>query len=409
MSRPIVLHLERVKPLSVKEELAVVRAAYARSSSPVLRVKLARLLMADGDMGALSALLADQPGLGAREELLLAEALLAYESQDGDALAWAACDRATEAAGDGVERAASLALRGKAETRLGRVDDARASLAAALELDPHNKDACKRLAALDLAAGDCAAVIALYERLHRQGVAHSRLFAARAVAAARLGDIGSARAMIGSETFLSARKLPPPPGWSSIEAFNAALAEELLAHPEMRYERYGSASELTWRVDWMPHRAAPLTRLLIDSLVAAITSHVQTIAGSNHPWAAAQPADALLRTWSVITESQGFENWHVHQFGWLSGAYYVRVPETIANGDTDAGCIALGLPEDLAGEDAAIAYGTRTIRPQDGLLLLFPSHTYHRTFPHGVRERRICIAFDVKPLALHAEETAAAA
>ena len=26
------------------------------------------------------------------------------------------------------------------------------------------------------------------------------------------------------------------------------------------------------------------------------------------------------RSWCVITDSDGFENWHVHQFGWLSGA-----------------------------------------------------------------------------------------
>ncbi len=99
----------------------------------------------------------------------------------------------------------------------------------------------------------------------------------------------------------------------------------------------------------------------------------------------------------MIAESEGFENWHVHQFGWLSGAYYVRVPEAIANGKTQEGCIAFGLPDDLAGEAGAAAFGTRIIRPVSGLLLLFPSHTYHRTFPHGHRDRRICVAFDVKP------------
>jgi hypothetical protein len=73
------------------------------------------------------------------------------------------------------------------------------------------------------------------------------------------------------------------------------------------------------------------------------------------------------------------------------------VPESIAHGESEAGCIALGLPADLVGEYAAAAYGTGVVRPQSGLLLMFPSHTYHRTFPHGERDRRICVAFDLKP------------
>jgi hypothetical protein len=29
--------------------------------------------------------------------------------------------------------------------------------------------------------------------------------------------------------------------------------------------------------------------------------------------------------------------------------------------------------------------------------MLFPSHAYHRTFAHESTERRICVAFDVRP------------
>ncbi len=138
-------------------------------------------------------------------------------------------------------------------------------------------------------------------------------------------------------------------------------------------------------------------RVLLDRIAEAIADHIARVGDSDHPWMAARPGDATLRAWCVITDSDGFENWHVHQFGWLSGAYYVRVPESIAHGESEAGCVALGLPEDLVGEDAAAAYGIGVVRPQSGLLLMFPSHTYHRTFPHGERDRRICVAFDLKP------------
>jgi hypothetical protein len=30
--------------------------------------------------------------------------------------------------------------------------------------------------------------------------------------------------------------------------------------------------------------------------------------------------------------------------------------------------------------------------------MLFPSHSYHRTFAHGLDQRRVCFAFDVRPV-----------
>ncbi|MDB5678805.1 putative 2OG-Fe(II) oxygenase [Sphingomonas bacterium] len=409
MSRRINIELETVKHLTAQDELALVQAAYARNPSPTMRWRLASLLVLNDDAKAVTALLSGQADLGPREEMTLAQAWLAHESAEGDAGAWAATDRAFALSEQDEERAAALALRAKAETRMGDVDAARATLTQALALDPHNKDACKRLATLALAAGDTGAVLAMYDDLAAKGAAHSRLFAAKALAHAHRDERDQVRTMMGADDFFRAAKLPPPAGWDSIESFNAALAEELMTHPGLRFDRYGTASELTWRIDSPLSRAAPLVRVLLDTIADAINAHVERVGGVDHPWAAARPTDATLRAWCVITESDGFENWHVHQFGWLSGAYYVRVPDSIANGDTEAGCIALGLPEDLAGEEAAAAYGTNVVRPQNGLCLMFPSHTYHRTFPHGVRDRRICVAFDLKPRIAMADEEAEAA
>jgi Flp pilus assembly protein TadD len=391
------IELEPAKSLTTRQEISVIRMAYARSGAPTMRRRLASLLTFDDELVAVTELLDGQSDLSLSEQILLAQAFLTFETQAGDIGALAAAEGALALAGDDMSRAAALALRGKAEVRLGRVEDAQATFDEALDADPHNKDACKRLAALALAAGDHAAVLSLYERLAAKGAGHSRLFAARALAQARSGDLDGARTTMGADRLFSASTLEPPSGWDNIGQFNAAVAEELLNHPELRYERIGSASELTWRVDSLISPAAPLTRLLLESIAQAIGTHIERTTVSDHPWSAGRPSQAMLRSWSVITESDGFENWHVHQFGWLSGAYYVQVPQSIAQGTDEAGCIAFGLPSDLAGEEAAAAYDARIVRPQNGLLLLFPSHTYHRTYPHGGRARRICVAFDVKP------------
>ena len=38
---------------------------------------------------------------------------------------------------------------------------------------------------------------------------------------------------------------------------------------------------------------------------------------------------------------------------------------------------------------------TRLVKPEEGLMLLFPSYTFHRTLPFKGDEERISIAFDV--------------
>jgi tetratricopeptide (TPR) repeat protein len=402
------IDLEVARHLTIAQELSIVQAAYRRHRGPVLRSRLATLLLVCDAFDDLVTLLSPHDDLSFLEELLLAQAYLARETIDDANHARIVANRALASATNDAQRAAALALRGKAEIRLGAIEAARATLDRALRYDPHEKDACKRLAALDLAANDPAAVLAMVERLTARGAAHARLFAAQALAQALAGAIGAARAQTGQGGAGQGRTgqgdltamttLAPPPGWDDIHTFNAALADELLAHPGLRYERYGTASALTWRIDSPATRDAPLVRLLLAQIADGIAAHTDRIGGLDHPWARARPAAALLRSWCVITESDGFETWHVHQFGWLSGVYYVRVPNSIAYGDDDGGCLAFGIPAELVGEEAAAAFGTQMVRPHDGLMLAFPSHTYHRTFPHGLREKRICVAFDLRPM-----------
>ncbi|PTQ58338.1 putative 2-oxoglutarate-Fe(II)-dependent oxygenase superfamily protein [Sphingomonas aurantiaca] len=404
------IEIETAKHLTVSQELLFVRLAYDRNPNRVMRLRLATLLLVCDAFDDLVALLAPHDDLDFTQAMLLVQAHLARETPEDSRQARRVADHAFSEAGSDAQRAAALAARGKAETRLGDIAAARATLGQALRLDPREKDACKRLAALDLAANDPAAVLAMADSLTAQGAAHARLFAARALAHAKAGAIDVARAAAGLDDLSAMEMLAPPPGWDDIHAFNAALAEELLAHPGLRYERYGTASALTWRIDSPATRKAPLVRLLLAQIADAIDAHLDRIDRVDHPWARARPASAVLRSWCVITESAGFETWHVHQFGWLSGVYYVRVPDSIAQGDRLVGkgaagegaaglggCLAFGMPGELIGDEAASAFGTRIVRPRDGLMLAFPSHSYHRTFPHGLGEKRICIAFDLRP------------
>lgn len=390
--------LEPEKVLTPEQDLALTRAAYERSLSSKIRPHLVSKMLLQEEFEGIISLFETIDAPTYLETLCLTSAYLAGEDADGYRKADAAARSAFMLASSDIQRAEALAYRGKAEIRMGQPDQAFQTLSEALKLSPGSKDACKRLAALHLERGTSEELLHIAAELRMNGVNHARLFAAKSLAEARVGDQAAAHETVGLGEFLFDRILEPPPGWDSIEAFNDALADELLNHPCLRYERYGSASELTWRVESPMRPDAPALRALLDHLEQQLHGIIHQIATSDHPWAKALPPQSFLRCWSVITESTGFENWHVHQFGWLSGVYYIRVPESISKGSENGGCLAFGLPEDLAGEEGSAQFGQTIVRPQEGLMLAFPSHTYHRTFPHGTGEKRICFAFDLRPL-----------
>lgn len=396
MASAAAIETEAHKAITVVQELSLARAVYARAGSSAARARLATLLLLNDEHEELIGLLDGAPALDFRDEAILVDAFLARETAADNHRALAAAERALALAETDSARAQMLAQRGKCETRLGMRDRALETLRQAIVLDPHCKDACKRITAIELAAGRSDNVLAMADDLLAQGVGHARVFGARVLAHAREGDFAAAREAEAFDLLHQTQMLAPPAGWETIEAFNAALAEELLAHPDTRYDRYGSASAFTWRIENPGRADTPLFNALVAQINAALELHIEAASQSGHPWAAFKPERAKLRIWCVITEGSGHETWHVHQFGWLSGVYYVAVPEQIAAGHDRKGCLSFGLPEELVGDSLAAAYGEHLVRPEAGMLLTFPSHAYHRTYPHEAEGKRICVAFDLR-------------
>ena len=117
-----------------------------------------------------------------------------------------------------------------------------------------------------------------------------------------------------------------------------------------------------------------------------------------HPFAAQRPARWRLSAWAVVMEGQGYQAPHIHPQAWLSGVYYASVPPDMAASDTEqAGWIEFGEP--LPDYRFTAKPELRLIRPEEGLMLLFPSYFFHRTLPFSAGGTRISIAFDVVPTA----------
>lgn len=383
--------IERAKPLGARQELALLREAYARRpDAPLLRLKLASALIEQDAFDTVIALFDEDVPQNHGESAVLVQALFARGTLTDTHRAVGVLENLPV----GPSHAQVLADQAKAYRRLGQRDVAHDRLVRALALAPANLDACMRMAAMHLEADDPDAAIAMLDALADAGVSHGYAFAARARALACAGRIEEARIATGFDAFHHAGTIDTPPGFTRA-GFDAALARALLDHPEQRFGRYGTASEQTWRIDKPAVGNVPLVDLLLDTIVRAAERHVAAIADSDHPWVRARPDAGLLNCWCVITDGAGYESWHIHPSAWLSGVYYVQVPRGITNGTDAGGCIAFGLSDEEVGAQAAAAYGVQLVRPETGMLMLFPSHSYHRTFPHGTSERRICLAFDI--------------
>ena len=387
--------------ITPRDEVALIRQALANApASTMLRERLAGLLLHLDQFDeaiAVSRALVEAGEGGITAALVLLEALVARGTVDDLVAAEDVAHRAAERAERPYGKASARALLGKVRVKLGDRHGARAVLNDALEIAPHHVDACKRLIALELDNGNEPAVLDLVARLGTKGVRHAAALVGEAMALARLGRMEAARAVVGIPARLHQASLPAPDGWDDVAGFNRAIAAELNGNPALRFDRHGLASVQSWRVDNPATRSAVAVHALQRQIIAAVRRHVAMLAASGDAWADLIPDKVTLHNWAVLSDAAGFEDWHIHQGGWMSGVYYVDVPERVVNGSDRAGCIAFGMPAERIGEAAAQAYGEVVVRPRSGLLLLFPSQAHHRTFPHGLDRRRICFAFDLVP------------
>ena len=96
-------------------------------------------------------------------------------------------------------------------------------------------------------------------------------------------------------------------------------------------------------------------------------------------------------------EREGHQVPHIHPTGWVSGVYYPRLPvfEAAIKGSDFAGCLEFGaLPPDIPFDGEV---HLKTVQPEEGMLVLFPSFFYHRTIPFEDEATLVSIAFDFRP------------
>lgn len=100
-------------------------------------------------------------------------------------------------------------------------------------------------------------------------------------------------------------------------------------------------------------------------------------------------------SWSVRLKGGGFHVPHFHAEGWMSSAYYARLPQAGADArQRREGWIQFGSPPEMFELDLP---PRRIVEPLPGRLVLFPSYLWHGTIPFE-GEDRLTAAFDYIPV-----------
>lgn len=244
-----------------------------------------------------------------------------------------------------------------------------------------------------------AAVAACDDHLARRPGASGAL-AMKAIALREGGDAAAARALLDFNRFLRPVRRAPPAGFASVAAFNEALAAHVRGHPTLRdapasYSMEGGKSTGELLPGAAQAVVAPAVAAFREAVARAVEEYRDALpAAPDHPFVAAAPARFKATAWGVILDVGACQVPHIHPSAWLSGVYYVRLPEAVADpGAAHAGWIEFGRP--YWDFESRAEPETRLVKPEEGLMLLFPSYMFHRTLPFAGPGERISIAFDI--------------
>ncbi|MFT5485352.1 MAG: hypothetical protein ACI9MU_000251, partial [Alphaproteobacteria bacterium] len=173
----------------------------------------------------------------------------------------------------------------------------------------------------------------------------------------------------------------------------AALAEHVENHPSIQFAPADHATQDGYHTGELMLEPMGPIRGLEEVIRAAVDQYRRDHPiDAKHPFLHHVPDLFGLNIWAIILQQAGHQVSHIHPGAWLSGVYYPKLPPVIGD-NSQAGWIEFGRPpESYTGDTEPDVI---MIRPEVGLMLLFPSYMYHRTIPFAGDGTRISIAFDV--------------
>lgn len=266
----------------------------------------------------------------------------------------------------------------------------------ALRALPNDQTAGRLLCAACLGVGEAGRALGECANLLKATPDHQYLIAMQTTALRLLND-PRYESFCDYDRMVFSALLETPPGWPDLGSFLTELTAHLQAlhNPHGHRLLYQSLRQGTETTQDLSRSQDPVIQALFRAFAAPIARYRERIG---------QGQDALRRRnrgatrfnggWSVRLHRDGYHTSHVHPKGWISSAFYVQLPDSMRAGRTAEGILSFGAPGMLTTPSLPAEL---SVRPELGLLVLFPSYFWHGTLPVHSNQPRLTVAFDAVP------------
>jgi tetratricopeptide (TPR) repeat protein len=196
---------------------------------------------------------------------------------------------------------------------------------------------------------------------------------------------------------VTSQRLEAPAPWPDLHLFFADLKCSLERlhgrhdHP-LLFQSLRHGTETT---EELTRSADPVIRALFQAFGAPIRQYIEHIGRGLDPLRRRNEGTWRFNgSWSVRLRTSGFHTNHVHPRGWISSACYIELPDSMADPQSQAGALTFGEPSLMT---IPVLPAEHVVRPEVGMLVLFPSYFWHGTVPFSSKQTRLTVAFDVVP------------
>ena len=283
---------------------------------------------------------------------------------------------------------------GTALQAMRRHTESAAAFRRALAKDASDLDALNNLCIALLRGGEPAAALSASEEYLRQSPANRKPLAYKAAALVELGRRDEAAQLLDFERLLLHHRPAAAADGQTPADFRTRLAERLRSHPGLRFEPAGKSTVGGHQTGELLEPADPLMARLGEVIRDGVEAYMQHLRTQlpGHPYTASLPRAWKLGTWAVVLHSQGHQGPHFHPDGYISGVYYISLPADMGRDGADAGAIEFGRTDSEFGSTQPPM--VKTVTPEEGLMLLFPSYLVHEVFPYLGTRPRVVVAFN---------------
>jgi tetratricopeptide (TPR) repeat protein len=281
----------------------------------------------------------------------------------------------------------------------GRPDLAVHLASAGLQKDPTSLDLLGKMAEAMFQLGEAERALLTARRMEEVDPVNQWAACYQNHALRLLGDEASAARIYDYDRFVQEVDLGVPEGYDTREAWLSSLKQALeelhLAQHEPLLQSLRNGTQTRHNLFGRPG-LDPAIALLGERILAGVSSFLESLPDDpTHPFLRRKGRGLdWAGSWSVRLRGGGHHVDHIHDKGWISGAYYVDIPECVGNEEGKPGWIKFG---EFSGKTGRTLPWQKAVQPRPGFAVFFPSYMTHGTLPTTGDETRLTVSFDIVP------------